>query len=357
MKHKESQHRKKRHYNRHLSEKYYYSGEHQTATAIRLVKYDEQRMQAMEVKTTDHFPSLVTSDSLHWFQVSGLTDADTITRMVKEFGMHNLDAKDILTVQHVAKVEEYNNRLLFVFNSCYYDANRQIHTEHISLLMTDQVVISFTESNTPLFESVEKALHDNLLNIRKRGKGALLAFLLNGVIAGMVDTVSKTEELLEDIEESLLDSSNERVNMGPIIQQRRRDYMTVRKTILPLKEQLPKLIHSDSGLVTPELQPLFGDLTDQVAFAMQTVDSCREIISSLVDLYISNNDLRMNNIMKRLTVVSTIFIPLTFLVGVWGMNFSNMPELNWRYGYAFAWLLMLLAGLLTWLFLKKKDWY
>jgi magnesium transporter len=294
---------------------------------------------------------------INWFQVSGLTDADTITRIVKDFGMHNLDAKDILTPQHVAKIEEYNNRLLIVLNSCYYNSNTEIQSEHISLLVIGNTVISFTESNNPVFESTEKAIETNLLNLRKKGCALLLAFLLNTVVSNMAETISKVEDHLEDLEEALLNSANDQSNMGIPIQQRRRDYMTVRKNSQPLKEQFPKLLRSETGLITPDIRPLYSDISDQLQFISQTVDSCREIISSLVDLYISNNDLRMNAIMKRLTVVSTVFIPLTFLTGVWGMNFKFMPELDWRYGYLFAWGLMLIAGILTWLFMKKKDWY
>ena len=101
----------------------------------------------------------------------------------------------------------------------------------------------------------------------------------------------------------------------------------------------------------------FNDVNDHLQFVLQTIEICRETLSSLVDLYISNNDLRMNDIMKRLTIVSTIFIPLTFLVGVWGMNFKMMPELDWRYGYCFAWALMIIIGIMVYAFFRKKKWY
>lgn len=161
--------------------------------------------------------------------------------------------------------------------------------------------------------------------------------------------------MLEDIEELLLDIHNIPANTGQLIQERRKESITIRKNAQPLKEQFIKL-SKNPALISAELLPLFNDIYDQILFTLQTTESCREIISSLVDLYISNNDLRMNAIMKRLTVVSTIFIPLTFLAGVWGMNFQFMPELGWKYGYLFAWLLMLLAGLISWLYLRRKDW-
>ena len=145
--------------------------------------------------------------------------------------------------------------------------------------------------------------------------------------------------------------------MGQLIQQRRKEYMVIRKNSQPLKEQFVKLLRTENGIISADILPIYNDLSDQLQFIIQTTESCREIISSLVDLYISNNDLRMNAIMKRLTIVSTIFIPLTFLAGIWGMNFKMMPELDWQYGYGIAWSLMLLTAISTWLHMRKKDWF
>ncbi|WP_102408972.1 magnesium/cobalt transporter CorA [Parabacteroides bouchesdurhonensis] len=358
MRRKEGKTHRRRHMsNRHLSDKYFYVGEHETITNIHLTQYNETTLHTREIKTTDVFKQLVSQDHINWFQVSGLTNAEAITRIVKDFGLHNLDAKDILTPQHVVKIEEYHDRMLIILNSCYYNENMEIMTEHISMLVAGNVVITFTESNNPVFEATYKALGSNMLNIRKKGSGLLLAFLLNTIVAGMVETVTKVEEMLEDIEETLLDVNNDQGNMGLLIQQRRHEYMLIRKNSQPLKEQFSKLLRSENGIISADMLPVYNDLADQLSFIIQSTESCREIISSLVDLYISNNDLRMNAIMKRLTIVSTIFIPLTFLVGVWGMNFKFMPELDWRYGYSIAWIVMILCGIITWLYMKKKDWY
>ncbi|MDF9828801.1 magnesium/cobalt transporter CorA [Parabacteroides sp. PF5-6] len=351
--------RRRRTNNRHLSENYAYTGTHQTETQISLTQYDEHSLSTQPVKTADiALRKLADPAKINWFQVSGLTDAERITHIVRECGLHNLDAKDILTPQHVIKIEEREGHLLVILNSCYYNENKELRSEHISLVVTGNLVVSFTESNNPVFENVARALKDNLLNIRKKGTGLLLAFLLNTVTANLADAASEVEILLEDIEEELLDSSaRQGENFGQKIQERRRDYITIRKNSQPLKDQFTKLMRSESGIITPELLPIFGDIADQIAFIIQTMEGCREVISSLVDLFISNNDLKMNAIMKRLTVVSTIFIPLTFLAGIWGMNFRLMPELDWRYGYLAAWGIMIVSGLGTWFFLKKKEWY
>lgn len=356
---KKTRHRRRRRVNnRHLSDKYYYSGVHETETRISLTQYDESKLSKHEIKLTEpDFSKLTDKNKVNWFEVSGLMDAEVITRLVKECGLHNLDAKDILTSQHVIKIEEYNERLLLILNSCFYNEHNELHTEHISILVADHVVITFTESNNPVFESVMQALKTNLLNIRKKGTGILLVFLLNTIIANLTDSAAKVEELLEEIEDTLLTTGSNDNDIKQDIQQRRHDFILIRKNSQPLKEQFPKLMRSQLGIITDDLLPLYGDLSDQIQFTIQTMEGCRDIVSSLLDLYVSNNDLKMNAIMKRLTVVSTIFIPLTFLVGVWGMNFENMPELYLKYGYLAAWIIMIAAGIFTWLFLKKKDWY
>lgn len=346
--------------NRRLSDRYYYVGEHETETVARLTQYNGQQSRAKDVRLggdAPPFSKLTDPSMINWFEVSGLTNAEAITRIVKDFGLHNLDAKDILTPQHVVKVEEYNGRVLIILNSCYYDTNDTMHTEHISVLAAGNTVITFTESNNPVFDAVHKAIDSNVLNIRGRGAGLLLAFLLNTVIANLSDSASKADGLLEEIEETLLAFRDDQQNMGQLIQQRRREYLTLRKNSQPLKDQFAKLPRLPGGLITPDIQPIYDDLQDQVQYIIQTTDICQEVISSLVDLYISNNNLRMNAIMKRLTIVSTLFIPLTFLAGVWGMNFKGMPELGWEYGYVAAWGVMLAVGGCTWFYMRRKDWY
>ena len=162
---------------------------------------------------------------------------------------------------------------------------------------------------------------------------------------------------LEDMEGRLLSSNPAEMPGIEEIQQYRRIFRLIKKSILPLKEHINKLLHSDNTLLHKSNRPFFNDVNDHLQFVLQTLEGCRDMISALVDLYLSNNDQRMNGIMKQLTIVSTIFIPLTFLAGIWGMNFSWMPELNWKYGYLFAWILMLVTGTAVYLLFRRKKWY
>lgn len=349
---------RKKNANRHFSEHYKYVGEQNVETSIRLTTYDAHAVHS-QVLTKSQYNALdfEKDSSRHWVEICGLTDSELVSHIMKSFGLHRLDAKDILTPQHIAKVEDYQDKLLVVMNVCYYDDSHELQIEHVCLLITKQVVFSFRERNQyPMFEEVRNALADNVLNIRSGHSGQLMIHLLNAITSCYVETASLTEEMLEDVEDLLFDIDNAPDNTGQIIQQRRKDAISIRRNMTPLKDQLNKLPHAAGGFVTQDLLPLYTDMYDQVLFTLQTTESCREMTSSLVDLYISNNDLRLNSIMKRLTVVSTIFIPLTFLAGIWGMNFKYMPELGWRYGYLFAWLIMLVAALISWIYLRRRGW-
>ena len=252
-------HKRKHISNRHLADRYFYAGEHDTVTRISLTQYNADTLHTREIKTNEtSFKKFVDGNSINWFQVSGLTDSEAVTRIVNEFGMHNLDAKDILTPQHVVKIEEYDKHMLIVLNSSYYDTNMEINSEHISILITGNVVISFTESNNPVFENAYKAIESNMLNIRRKNSGLLLAFLLNTIIANLVESASKVEEMLEDIEETLLDIKNDQGNMGLLIQQRRKEYMVIRKNSQPLKEQFAKLLRTENGIISSDILPIYN---------------------------------------------------------------------------------------------------
>ncbi|MDO4179801.1 MAG: CorA family divalent cation transporter, partial [Bacteroidales bacterium] len=184
-----------------------------------------------------------------------------------------------------------------------------------------------------------------------------LSVILNSVMARFSSIISDFEDGLEDLEANLLSSDSKDVPGIGSIQQYRRNFRLLRKCIMPFKEEISKLLHADNVLLHKANRPFFNDVNDHLQFVLQTLEGCRDMISALADLYLSNNDQRMNSIMKQLTVVSTIFIPLTFLAGIWGMNFRWMPELDWKYGYLFAWVLMLLLVVAIYFYFKRKKWY
>jgi len=242
-------------------------------------------------------------------------------------------------------------------NSCAFNARGRVYSEHVCLIVKTNVIISFNESDRELFPNVEHGLRENIMDIRHQKSGMLFAFLLNAILGDFIDTATKVERMLERIEDVLLNPYASQNNVGIKIQKCRKAYLIIRKNTQPLTDEYEKLIGGKEGIIDESLFPVFNELSDQLQYILQTARNSNDMLSSLVDLYVSKNDLNANMVMKRLTVLATLFIPITFLVGLWGMNFEYMPELRWKYGYLFAWGCILLSLGLTWWLMRKKKWF
>lgn len=336
--------------NNFLSEKLTYNGDERTATHVHLVSYNSAGMTVSDNAEIDASALSLDPASVSWVRVHGLKDTERIRALCAAFGIDFLVVQDILNVDHPSKVEEYERYNFVVAKySCHGEMT------HISLVQGENFVLSFSETETALFDGVQKAITDNVLKIRTRPTDYLLSVMINGLVADYASLASSIDDDMDDLASELIAAVDAR-DIGAQILSLRRRYMDLKRTVMPLKEQFSRLLRSDSRLIRKGTRPFLNDVNDHLLYVAQSIDSCRETLASLMDLYVSNNDLRMNDIMKRLTVVSTIFIPLTFLVGVWGMNFRNMPELEWKYGYAAAWGVMIVIGVIVYLFFRTKKW-
>jgi magnesium transporter len=320
------------------------------------MNYSLNGFSEKQTNNIQEIQSLINDNCVSWIRVFGMTNAELIINLVKSVGLNELDARDILTTQHIMTIEEYDKKIFVVMPVTYMIDGHKI-TEQVALITGKNYLISIQESNHPLFESICTSIKNNqYLKFNNRKSDFLMASIINEVITYYADEVVQLEDDLEDLEDQLLDIKQIHADLITNIQEKRREMIHLRKLLFPFKDQLSKLLRVDPGLINSQEIPYFKDIYDQLLYIFQNLESCREILSSLVDLYLNNNDVKMNVVMKQLTLVATIFIPLTFLVGVWGMNFKFMPELDWRYGYLFAWGLMAGIGLFVWFYLKRKKW-
>lgn len=345
-----------------LSEKLIYTGDSLTPTHLHLCTYNETEIQETSGDTFQSIKNALDNERINWLQIHGMKNTETIREICSHFEIDFLILQDILNADHPTKIEEQDKHIVLILKLFYPNSHKEeneldeLLQQQVCIILGSNFVLTFLEKETDFFDDVSTALRNNVLKIRNRQTDYLLSVLLNSVIGNYNSTISSIDEALEDLEEELLTISNGN-DIGIQIQSLRRQYMLMKKSILPLKEQYVKLLRAENLLIHKVNRAFFNDVNDHLQFVLQTIEICRETLSSLVDLYISNNDLRMNDIMKRLTVVSTIFIPLTFLAGVWGMNYKWMPELDWRYGYLFAWTMMTIIGIVVYLFFRKKRWY
>lgn len=339
-----------------LSEQLVYTGDSHTPTRLHLLTYGAEEVQETYGDDFDTVKEKVSLNAINWLQVHGLKDTETIRHICEHFEIDFLVLQDILNTKHPTKIEEHEQYTVLILKLFKYNGIEEPEQQQLCLIQGSNYVLAFMENETEFFDNVTEAIKNNVMKIRTRQSDYLLSVSLNNVMSNYIFIISEIDDALEDLEEELLTiiGSND---IGKQIQVRRRQYMILKKAVMPLKEQYVKLLRADNNLIHKANRAYFNDVNDHLQFVLQTIEICRETLSSLVDLYISNNDLRMNDIMKRLTVVSTIFIPLTFIVGVWGMNFKFMPELDWEYGYFYAWTVMLIITIVVYLFFRKKKWY
>ncbi|WP_455498689.1 magnesium/cobalt transporter CorA [Coprobacter sp.] len=339
-----------------LTDEFIYTGDHKGEMHIYLTQYDTDSYTHQAFSSPDKLPSLVQNGKKNWIHISGLSDTNAVALIGKSLGLYFTDIQDILTSQHIAKIETYEDKTFLIVNTFYYSEKKELQQEHICIILGKDYVFSFQESDLPLFENVEKAITQNTARVRNRPVDYLFCLLVNNVFSNYLDVIASLEDILEVMEDEIV-TGNPRDDFGNRIQENRRDYLQLKKSMLPLKDDFNKLMHNENKLVRDEDTIYLSDLEDRMLFIIQSIEICRETLASLLDLYFSNNDLKMNEIMKRLTVVATIFIPLTFVVGVWGMNFKSMPELDWKYGYLMAWGLMVFIIIGVWWYIKKQHWY
>ena len=340
-----------------IEDKLQYTGKSKTPTHLHLCTYDSEGAKDMVTHEVDNIlENLCQENKKHWLQIHGLQDTMAIQKVCKHFHIDFLIIQDILNARHLTKIEQHDDYNVIILKLLVMIDN-EIATQHIAIVQGADYVLTFLEKETEFFCEVNAAVHKNTQKIRSRGTDFLLSVIMNSVMAHYMTIVSKMEDELEDMEEQLLDWLGNNYSDMSDIQKYRRNYRLIKKTINPIKEQINALFRSDNTLIGEENRPFFNDVNDHLHFVVQTLDSCRDILSALVDLYLSNNDLRMNNIMKQLAIVSTFFIPLTFFAGIWGMNFKYMPELDWKYGYLGAWILMFLICVAVFIYFKRKRWY
>lgn len=292
-----------------------------------------------------------------WMDVDGSPSPAVAEAVGAHFQLHPLLLEDTLNVEQRVKFEEYHNCTYLVVKLLHYNRERTtLEAEQVSLIVGDTFAISFQENrDDDLFEVVRRKLV--AWQERRQAFSASLAayLLLDSVVDRYFGLLEAVGEELDSLEDILVDRPTPRALQR--LAHFKRLVMYIRKWIWPLRETLSALYHGDSNHFEAELRPFLRDVYDHVLHVMETIETYRDMLTSMQDLYLSSVGNRTNEIMRTLTVISTIFIPLTFIAGVYGMNFHFMPELSWRYGYLFAWALMGGAALGLLAFMRYRRWF
>lgn len=291
-----------------------------------------------------------------WLNVNGLSNVDNIRSICDKYSVHYLYQEDILNVYQRPKIEEENDYLFVTFKSLEWnEETNEIDEEQISVILTKSTVITFQEKPGDSYDILRERLQLEKSILREKRIDYLFYRILDITVDTYFDILEKMGDYIENIENEVLGQPGSEVLVK--IQNNKKDIMQVRKNIYPMRDMLNKLIMSEHDLIDDKTKKYFKDILDHTIQILDTVETYRDINVSLKDVYLNAMSHEMNRIMKILTIISTFFIPLTFIVGVYGMNFKYMPELEWKYGYYLIWTIMIgiVISLIFWF--KKKGWF
>jgi magnesium transporter len=299
------------------------------------------------------FP-LKESPSVTWIDVNGIHDTALVKRIGECFRLHPLFLEDIVTTGQYPKFEDFGDYVFVVLKMLEYEQGGQIAAEQVSIVLGPNFVISFQEKVADLFKPIRDMIQNNHL-FRNRGSDYLAYSLIDLIIDRYFPILEKLGDDIEDKENQLI--ANPVSGTLGSIQQLKKELLFLRKSIWPLREVISSLSRGITPLIKDETRIYLRDIHDHTVQVIDTMETLREIIYGMFDIYLSSMSNRMNEIMKVLTVFATIFIPLTFLVGVYGMNFKFMPELEWKWSHPILWLFMIgVAGSMLWYF-RTKKWF
>ena len=323
---------------------------------IQVLDYNETEFTEKELGSISESLPFKDSPSVTWLNISGVHDEKIIHEVGEVFNIHPLVMEDIANTTHRPKIEEHDNYLFVIIKMAYLKENNgELQLEQVSLLVGKDYVISLQEKEGDILEGLRERIRSNKGKIRKLGSDYLMYGILDTVVDHYFSVLEHIGEQIEETEEQLLQSpSQETLNK---IYHHKQELMFLRKSIWPMREVVSSLQRSDFELISKDTFLYLRDVYDHTVQVAETLEIFREMSSGMLDLYLSTVSNKMNEVMKVLTIFAAIFIPLTFIAGVYGMNFRFMPELEWRYGYPLWWALIIMLTIVMFFFFKKKKWW
>lgn len=322
---------------------------------LHLMDYAEDELSELELHSVAESLPYLESPSVAWLSVTGVQDEQVIEDLGKKLGLHPLVLEDIVTSTQRPKVEEYDDYLVVIVKMAYFSpGSGELTLEQISLLVGSNYVISLQEKTGAILESLRSRIRNSKGKIRKLGSDYLMYAILDTIVDYYFSVLENVGEEIEELEDKLMLSANQALLNQ--IYRLKQELVYMRKSIWPMREVLSSLQRTDHELVRPGTIVYLRDVYDHTVQVIETLETFRDTASGMLELYLSTVSNKLNEIMKVLTIFSAIFIPLTFLAGVYGMNFKYFPELNWHWAYPVWWgLSLLLIGSMLWFF-KRRKW-
>ena len=333
------------HIGRHISDK----------ITVSIVDYDATNISETVCKSTEECFPFKETDTISWINVDGLHDTEIITSLGNHFELHSLLLEEVLNTLHRPKVEEFDDYLFLTLKMLAISKDgKSVISEQISFVLGKGWVISFQEQKGDIFNTLLRRLREFKEPIRRKGADYLFYRLIDTVVDNYFFVTDYISEVTENLEEQVLHSPDNKSLQE--IQYLKKQLINLRKAIIPLREAVATLEKDTTVFIEEGTIRYLRDVYEHIIHVNESIDVLRDTLASIMDLYQSGVSNKMNQVMKVLTIIATIFIPLTFIAGIYGMNFDHMPELHWKYGYLGVWGIMIIVAIIMLIYVKRKRW-
>ncbi|MDH4214978.1 MAG: magnesium/cobalt transporter CorA [Candidatus Thorarchaeota archaeon] len=321
---------------------------------ILLVDYNAENIRIETATTPEHLSQPSPKQMLRWIHLSGVHDVELVQNVCKPYNIHPLVVEDVVNTEHRPKLEIHSEYIFIVLKVFNIAENEGVILEQISIILGQSFILTFQESADELFKSIMTRLQQSHGNLRNSGLDYLAYTILDVIVDQYFVFTESLSEQIEELEDEVIENPTTQTlqNMYRL----KRIVSIARRNLWPLRENVGRIYREPSPLINPATGIYLRDLYDHVIQINDYLESYREALSSMLDTYLSSVSNKMNAVMKVLTVISTVFIPLTLIAGIYGMNFYNMPELAWPYGYTTIMLVMLILGTIMLAYFRKIEW-
>ncbi|HEX7560740.1 MAG TPA: magnesium/cobalt transporter CorA [Candidatus Humimicrobiaceae bacterium] len=323
---------------------------------IKLIDYSKDKYDELDIEEVSQCFPYKDDTSVTWINIDGLQDIKVLEELGRCFGFHPLVMEDILNTEQRPKVEEFADYIYVVLKMIDIDEKeKNLHFDQVSIIFGKNFVISFQEKPLEIYDPIIKRLKGKNSLLRDKGSDFIAYLLIDVIIDNYFKVSEKTGEKIERLEDKLVVNPTQKI-LGSVYKLKR-DMLFMRKFIWPLREVVSRLERSQSLLISDYTKLYLRDIYDHIIQIIDTVETYREMLSGMIDIYLSSMSNRLNEVMKILTIFSTIFIPLTFIASIYGMNFKFMPELISKFGYPAVWVIMAGVSIFMIFYFKRKKWF
>lgn len=320
---------------------------------ITLIEYNEKEFIEKNFYDFSECLEAVNPNMVKWINIDGIHNVELIESIGKHFNIHALTLEDIVNTNQRSKFEDYDSYVVSIMKMIYY--NDEIRSEQLTVILMEGLVISFQEIHGgDAFDMIRSRIRQGKGRVRKMGADYLAYALLDAVVDCYFNILEKFGDRIELLEEELMEEPSKKTLKQ--LHHMKREMIFLRKAVWPMRELINNLERSETELIKPNIDIYLRDLHDHSVRVIDTVETFRDLLSGMMDIYLSSVSNRMNEVMKVLTIITTIFVPVTFIVGVYGMNFDNMPELHSTWGYPLTWLVIITTIVSLLIYFRRKKW-